>query len=665
MLLTKLPYRDRVYLSLLIAVSLSLSLWSVTLVRSEVVSNQTPIGYIFCLVGIVLCTLLITSLAIKYDFKYHSAIKSGQQKREQLAQLPMDATDYCLCEWDLITNRLRCHLAWTDFPFPLSPNPIILIEHFFETIHRNDKARVQEVFNHLKDGKYEQHSLEVRIKVQSGQWKWTVLTAKVSERNKHDLPIKVSVMLTDVSDRKRVELELWRQANYDKLTSCPNHTYLKKLLRETLEQSNRDGLVTALFLIDIDNFRDINQAFGTQKGDTLLKQIAERVRKRFGSDSLLSRQSSDEFTLIVHPLSDLDQVKDIGESLLNLFSSPFYFANDMAFVTASIGIDYCSGHQTSFDTLMENASQALYASKDIGTNSYRVYSPDICERNLRRVKLQNDLRQALSRNELEVLYQPIIRLSDNSIKKAEALLRWHHSDLGLISPDEFIPLAESSGQISTIGDWVFSQAIQHASLCRYFVTDFQISINKSPVQLRELNGNQHNWLALLNNAGLPGNLINVEITEGLLLDKNFMIDQQMSSLKQAGISISIDDFGTGYSSLAYLSRYDIDYLKIDKSFIDEIDTDPKKLVLCKAIINMAKELKIQVIAEGVETERQVKILNKLGCDYAQGFYFSRPVKASLLIDKCTHHIIDNNPPAAHVTYDEEAQKQSRSLTRAS
>jgi EAL domain-containing protein (putative c-di-GMP-specific phosphodiesterase class I) len=273
----------------------------------------------------------------------------------------------------------------------------------------------------------------------------------------------------------------------------------------------------------------------------------------------------------------------------------------------------------------------MYAAKSAGKNRYSYFTPLMQKAAVEKVQLANQLRHAVARNELQLLYQPIVDLKTGKMHKAEALIRWRHPQLGTINPSLFIPIAEETGLIANIGEWVFRTAVETVKICRATLhPDFQISINKSPVQFR-INFDKHaSWVDYLAAQDLPGNSIVVEITEGLLLDKSEHLDQQFAAFRQAGVQIALDDFGTGYSSLSYLKQYDIDYIKIDQIFVKNLSPASEDLVLCEAIIVMAHKLKMKVIAEGVETLEQLQLLESAGCDFAQGYYFAKPMPLEAL-----------------------------------
>jgi EAL domain-containing protein (putative c-di-GMP-specific phosphodiesterase class I) len=337
----------------------------------------------------------------------------------------------------------------------------------------------------------------------------------------------------------------------------------------------------------------------------------------------------DEFTVILSDISHSDRLEPILQKILHAMDAMFQLGDEQVFVSASIGITLYPLDATEIEDLFKNADQALYVAKGEGRNRFSFFTPALQQAAQTRVRLANDLRTALGESQFRVVFQPIVELATGSIHKAEALIRWDHPKRGLVSPAMFIPIAESSGLIVDIGEWVFQQAALQVRTWRETLhPDFQISVNRSPVQFQHDDAGQASWGLQLQAMGLPGECLVVEITEGLLLDTSAIVGDHLLELSDAGIQVSLDDFGTGYSSLAYLQKFDIDYIKIDQSFVRHLIAGSTDFALCKAIIVMAHELGMRVIAEGVETEQQRDLLKAAGCDYGQGYFFAKPVPAA-------------------------------------
>ncbi|WP_161993150.1 bifunctional diguanylate cyclase/phosphodiesterase [Lacisediminimonas profundi] len=431
----------------------------------------------------------------------------------------------------------------------------------------------------------------------------------------------------DITDKKASEEMIWQQANYDALTSLPNRRLFQEHLETEIIKSNRTGLPLALMFLDLDRFKDVNDTLGHDVGDVLLKEAALRLRSCVRASDTVARLGGDEFTIILSELDTLSHIAFVAQNILRRMAEPFQLGIESAYVSASIGITLYPQDGRDIDTLLKNADQAMYSAKNQGRNRYRYFTESMQSATRARMWMANELRSALAREQFELVYQPIVDLNTGHVGKAEALIRWNHPARGYIPPAVFIPIAEETGLIVEIGEWVFREVASQIKHWRDHENRvFQISINRSPVQFRA-RGGVSSWAEFLKGLGLPGESIAVEITEGLLLEPNAMVVDQLAALRAAGVHVSLDDFGTGYSALSYLKKFDIDSLKIDQSFVRNLEANSDDMALCEAIIVMAHKLNISVIAEGVETEKQRSLLAGVGCDFAQGYLFSRPVPA--------------------------------------
>ncbi len=432
--------------------------------------------------------------------------------------------------------------------------------------------------------------------------------------------------LEDVTERKFSEAVIWNQANFDRLSGLPNRHMFQDRLEQAIMKATRAGSRLGLMFLDLDRFKEVNDTLGHEMGDDLLKQASARLRSCVRQTDTVARMGGDEFTIILDEISDTADVTRIAQNILIRMAEPFQLGEEVAFITSSIGITFYPEDATEIATLLKNADQAMYAAKAAGRNTFHHFMPSMQLAAQTRMRLVNDLRGALAAGQFHVYYQPIVDTRTGAIHKAEALIRWLHPQHGLVSPASFIPLAEETRMIVEIGDWVFREALRQAAQWRKtYRPDFQVSVNVSPLQFRGEGNIQSGWLEHMRALGLPGQSVAVEITEGLLLDADAEITDKLLAFRDAGITVSLDDFGTGYSSLSYLKRFDIDYLKIDRSFVHNMETDSNDLALCDSIIVMAHRLGLQVIAEGVETREQKDLLAKAGCDYLQGFLFAKPL----------------------------------------
>lgn len=442
------------------------------------------------------------------------------------------------------------------------------------------------------------------------------------------IPQRYVVLLSDITEKKLSDDMIWNQANFDTLTGLPNRRFFRDRLEHEVRNAKRSKLPLALLFIDLDGFKDVNDTLGHDMGDMLLKEAAGRLYHCVRESDTVARLGGDEFTVILTELHDPGNADRVAHHILQTLSEPVTLGNEVAYVSASVGITLFPSDAVDVENLIRNADQAMYEAKQRGKNQYQYFTPAMQNEAIKRMRLVNDMRNALERNEFEIMYQPIVELSTGRILKAEALIRWRHPRIGLINPVEFISAAEDTGMITSFGNWVFHEAAKLAALWREkYYPDFQISVNISPVQFRKEGIDPAVWLEHLKGLSLPGQGIVVEITEGLLLDVSPKVSEQLLMLRDAGIEVALDDFGTGYSSLAYLQKFNIDYLKIDQAFIRNLTADSGDMALCEAIIVMAHKLDIKVIAEGIETGSQRELMADAGCDFAQGYLFSKPVSA--------------------------------------
>lgn len=427
-------------------------------------------------------------------------------------------------------------------------------------------------------------------------------------------------------ERERNSLLIWQQANFDSLTGLPNRNMMRSHLTQLIARANRDNEKIAIAFLDLDHFKDVNDTLGHHIGDALLKETAKRIKQSIRKNDIVARLGGDEFVIIMSNLQDFKGVEVVAQQLLNSISLPYYLVNEVVHSGVSIGITIYPDDGTEIDDLLKNADQAMYGAKNLGRNTYHYFTQSMKDSAVTRMQLIQDLRNAIYKEEFFVVYQPIVNLQTNAICKAEALIRWNHPTKGIISPLDFIPLAEETGLIIEISQYIFNTVLLDVKEWREKIhPNFQISINTSPIQYKENTGNILNWMKTLLNGEHCTHSIAFEITENLLMENKKGVADTLQLVKESGVPISIDDFGTGYSSLSYLKNYETDYLKIDKSFVQKMSEDSKDLALCEAMVVMAKKLNIKVIAEGIETKEQQDMLRNIGCDYGQGYYFSKPI----------------------------------------
>lgn len=505
-------------------------------------------------------------------------------------------------------------------------------EAFDARTHPDDLAQMDKDREDHFSGRTALYRNEHRVLAKDGTWKWILSRGMVIERDAAGGPLRMVGTHTDITDRKRQEALFWQQARVDTLTGLPNRRSLRERIERALALRALRGEELAVMFVDLDHFKEINDSLGHDIGDALLVQVAGRLQDCMPTGGVVARMGGDEFTVLLASPNAAEAAARTGHDLLEALSATFDVNGERVYVSASIGVSLAPRDGLEIEALFKHADLALYEAKGAGRNRMSLFTPVLHEAAQRRARLAAELREALALEQFSLVYQPILSLRDPSAapRKAEALLRWKHPTLGEVSPAQFIPLAESSGLIVDIGDWVFREAAAQALAWREAGHEgFQISINKSPVQFLSERSHrvQPDWVMHLRGLGLQGNALAVEITEGLLLERDEAVAERLRALREAGLAISLDDFGTGYSSLSYLQHHEIDTVKIDRSFVAGLEGGGKALALCRAIVTMAHELGMEVVAEGVETEAQMLALKEMGCDWGQGWWFGKGVPA--------------------------------------
>ena len=492
---------------------------------------------------------------------------------------------------------------------------------------RHDRAFYQDMWQALNATGYWQGEIWNRRK--SGDLYAAWLTINTAYHPDGSVYRRIA-LFSDITQKKKTEDLIWKQANFDSLTDLPNRLMFRDRLDQEIKKAHRAGLTMALMFIDLDRFKEINDTLGHAVGDNLLKQASLRLKNCVRESDTVARLGGDEFTVILGELTSPQQAERVAQQILQKMEEPFVLGDETAYISASIGVTFYPDDATDLDDLLKCADQAMYAAKEQGRNRYHYFTASLQQQAQERRRIGADLHEALALRQFEVQYQPIVDLATGRTVKAEALLRWMHPERGMISPAEFIPIAEETGMIADIGDWVFAQAVQQLKRCRALDPGFQISVNVSPLQFRNGGIEVGAWFKALTDAAQPIDGIVIEITEGLLLDTSSSVKEKLERLRAGGMQVALDDFGTGYSSLSYLNRLQIDYLKIDRSFVIDMLNAPENLILCDVMARMANRLGIKVVAEGIETAEQRTLLKEMGCEYGQGFLFSRSVTGDRL-----------------------------------
>ena len=494
--------------------------------------------------------------------------------------------------------------------------------HMFDSVHQDEDfyRRMREEIR--TSGSWRGEMLEMK---KGGEVypKWASVGAMKSPEGRISHYFSI---FSDISERKRAEERIHHLAYYDALTDLPNRSLLNKLVTQTLAAAARSRAHGALLFIDLNRFKPINDTLGHEVGDRLLKQVGERFRATLRSEDLMARLGGDEFVAGLFDIAKREHAGIVAQKLLTALDEPFLIDGNELRLGACIGISIYPQDGDNAETLLRYADIAMYRAKQTRQNAYMYYSEEMNRRSMDRLKIETGLRQALDRGELRVHYQPKVSIDSGEIIGAEALVRWQHPSEGMIPPGEFIPVAEETGLVVQIGEWVLEQAcLQAQAWQRAGLPLLKIAVNISARQINA--GLPRTVAALLARLGLPPEWLELELTESMLMHGSDEVIDMMDELHAKGISLALDDFGTGYSSLSYLKRFPIDTLKIDRSFVAGIPQDANDCAIAGAIVSMAKQLGHKVIAEGVETREQLAFLSSLGCHEIQGYLFSPGVPA--------------------------------------
>lgn len=455
-----------------------------------------------------------------------------------------------------------------------------------------------------------------------GQLIW--VSGMVTPLIENDQLIGYCKVMRDRTEEKLIEEKMLHLAHFDPLTALFNRSRFYETLNNTLADALHAGKNVAVFAIDLDHFKKVNDNLGHHVGDALLKQVSERMRETAGSDDLIARLGGDEF-VVARTASESHDVASLAQQLVDRIAEPFFIEGREIHIGASIGISVFPEDTNDPLQLLKNADAAMYRSKQLGRGTYQFYREEMVKRSVERIELENHLRHALARNEFRLVFQPQVRIADGQLIGAEALLRWAHPGIGNIPPSRFIDLAEQSGLIVPIGEWVIRTACeQHQRWREAGVGPLRVVVNLSARQLRHARFVE-TVVRLLSETGVTTDCLDLEITEGLLMEDTQASANILNELKTLGVHVSIDDFGTGYSSLNYLKNFAFDIMKVDQSFVRNVCTNEHDRAIVSTIVTLAHSLKLITIGEGVESLEQLQQLSALGCDAVQGNYFSAPL----------------------------------------
>ena len=560
----------------------------------------------------------------------------SRQNKEYLSQnqerysLAMQASNDGLWDWDLKTNKILYSDRWKEMLGFNDDEISDTADEWLSRVHPEDHDRVRASIDAYLEGTTSNFEIEYRIRHFSDNYLW-MMAKGLAIRTSDGRATRFAGSQTDVSERKSNEEQMIHDALHDTLTNIPNRTLLLDRIRQSLVRRKRYPKTSfAIIFIDLDRFRLVNESLGHIHGDELLQLISARLKETIPISDTVARLGGDEFSILLQDINSVRDVEVIAKDIQNLFSKPFFLGDREVFASASMGIAHSDNDYKTPEEILRDAELAMYRAKREGKSQSIVFQPQFRQSSLSPIDLDTDLRRALDRDEMELHYQPIISMRDRTISGFEALLRWSHRSRGVISPNEFIPLAEETGLIYDLGQWVLGKACKQIAAwnkSKKKEDQLEISINLSSRQFSDPNlveGIVEN----IEKSGFDAEFLKIEITESALMQNAQRSVSMLNQLKDLNIKVCVDDFGTGYSSLSYLHTFPIDTLKIDRSFVHDMSRNFRNMEIIRTIIMLAHNLKLDVIAEGVETGEQDAQLSALGCQFAQGFYFSRPINSS-------------------------------------
>ncbi|MFN7964385.1 MAG: EAL domain-containing protein [Acidobacteriota bacterium] len=558
------------------------------------------------------------------------------RRSEQRLELAQRIAGLGHWDWDLQTGQQR----WSVETHRLLGVPVdreqLRIEDYLDQVHADDRDEVTHAL-HAAAGGSSTYQIDHRISLPDGTVRHVEAQAEIVIGDRGERVLAGTLL--DITERKRVENQIRELAYYDSLTGLPNRALLHDRLQTAIATARRRNLTVAVMFLDLDNFKRINDTLGHTAGDQVLREVAERLKRavratdmvvRDGAAALehtIARLGGDEFIVMLSEVKRGEDVVKVASRVLEVLEAPTTIEGSEVFVSTSLGISLFPQDGGGVEELLKNADAALYHAKDSGRNNFQFYSPALNQAAFQRLSIESSLRHAVERNEFVLHYQPIVDCERAMVIGAEALIRWNHPDLGLVQPSNFIGVAEESGLIIRIGEWVARTALKQARLwLDQGHTDLQVAINLSPHQFRREDLPQQ-LAQLAREAGVDPGGVRLEITETALMQTGDQTIELLKQIKRHGFQIAIDDFGTGYSSLAYLKRFPIDVLKIDRSFVRDLVEDSDDAAIVSAIAAMAARLHIATLAEGVESPDQRDFLLSCGCQLMQGYLFGKPVPA--------------------------------------
>jgi len=556
--------------------------------------------------------------------------KVNEQLRESETRYALSAkgANDGLWDWDLETGEVYYSERWLDIlGMVCKPGMIPTKNCWIDKIHMDDHQFVIEELDAHLNGETEHFQNEHRVLHSDGEYRW-VLIRGLAVRDENGKACRIAGSLTDVTDRKDTEAKLEYDAVHDELTGLPNRAKFMRRITDGLEKTKTNGDYSfAVLFIDLDRFKTVNDNLGHQAGDELLMKFTEKLRSIVRSNDMIARLGGDEFVIFHEHVNREETAHQIAQRLLEELKKPIKIQGQLIYWSASIGIAVSSSTYHNADELLCDSDIAMYRAKLNGKARYEVFDPEMRSGAASLMQIETDLRRAFERKEFILHYQPIISLDNESIIGFEALVRWNHPLRGMIPPNEFIPVAEDTGLVLPIGKWILKEACHQMRVWQErfpLSNSLTIAVNLSAVQLEQADLSKQ-IADILEESRLNPECLRLEITESVIMKNAEQAAITVKNLRKMGVRVSIDDFGTGYSSLSYLHRFPVDTLKVDRSFINRIGQTGENCAIIQTIINLARSLNMEVVAEGVETVEQLEFLRGMDCAYGQGFYYSRPV----------------------------------------
>ncbi|WP_299493539.1 EAL domain-containing protein [Acaryochloris sp. IP29b_bin.137] len=547
-----------------------------------------------------------------------------RESEERYAAAARGANDG-LWDWHLRSNRVYFSPRWKSMIGYEEDEISDHCEEWLDRIHPDDRDRLrQELSLHLQ-GETAHFQSEFRLRHKNGKYRW-FRSRGMALRDPGHQPYRIAGSQTDITEYYLAREQLVYDALHDALTRLPNRVLFMDRLTQAIKQHHRhpDDQFAILFL-DLDRFKIINDSLGHMIGDRLLIEVGHRLQSCLREEDTVARLGGDEFVILLNTIQSMDHVLQTAERIQQQLKQAFAIEGHEIFTGTSIGIALSSAEYQHAEELLRDADTAMYRAKNLGKNRYEIFSSSMRSQVLALSQLENDLRRAIDREEFQLFYQPIVSLDNQDLVGVEALVRWHHPERGLILPSEFVPMAEEAGLIIPLGWWVLAQACRQMQVWQRhysWAEDLQLNVNISSRQFSQPNF-VNDIHAVLDEANLPCHRLKLEITEGVLMDHASDVADKLEAIKTLGIRLGIDDFGTGYSSLNYLNAFPVDTLKIDRSFVERMNSE-EGFEIVKTIVNLAHNLHMDVVAEGVELAEQAEELTQMNCEYAQGYLFAKP-----------------------------------------